>query len=223
MTNIKSSLVWGLVVDNSRLLLTIKLYIWGQRVASEEALQWCHNERDGVSNHQPHDCLLNRLFRHRSKKTSKLRVTGLCDGVHRWPDTGPMTRKMFPFDDGIMDNYFQPNWLSMFVILDSGAKVLVSQPLEILVSTWQVMMTSPWAPWNLVTSIVTITAYPCLGTGTVASVYEPRPRQPCTWQKDPSSTLVGGYWRGFHVVSNTMLCHYQTVRYYMTIYTTNNW
>ena len=44
------------------------------------SLQWRHNERDGVSNHQPHDCLLNRLFRHRSMKTSKLRVTGLCEG-----------------------------------------------------------------------------------------------------------------------------------------------
>ena len=43
-------------------------------------LQWRHNERDGVSNHQPHDCLLNHLFRHRSKKTSKLRVNGLCGG-----------------------------------------------------------------------------------------------------------------------------------------------
>ena len=32
---------------------------------------------DGVSNHQPHDCLLNRLFRHRSKT---LRVTGFCVG-----------------------------------------------------------------------------------------------------------------------------------------------
>ena len=41
-------------------------------------LQWRHNERDGVSNRQPIDCLLNRLFRHRSKKTSKLRVIGLC-------------------------------------------------------------------------------------------------------------------------------------------------
>ena len=40
------------------------------------SLQWRHNERVGVSNHQPHDCLLNRLFRPRSKKTSKLRVTG---------------------------------------------------------------------------------------------------------------------------------------------------
>ena len=40
--------------------------------------QWRHNWRDGVSNHQPHHCLLNRLFRHRSKKTSKSRLTGLC-------------------------------------------------------------------------------------------------------------------------------------------------
>ena len=44
------------------------------------ALQWRHNEPDGVSNHQPRDCLLKRLFRCRSKKKSKLRVTGLCAG-----------------------------------------------------------------------------------------------------------------------------------------------
>ena len=37
-------------------------------------LQWRHNGRDGVSNHQLHDCLLNRLFRRRSKKTPKLRA-----------------------------------------------------------------------------------------------------------------------------------------------------
>ena len=43
-------------------------------------LQWHHNGRDGVSNHQPHDCLFNRLFRRRSKKRSKLRVTCLCAG-----------------------------------------------------------------------------------------------------------------------------------------------
>ena len=43
-------------------------------------LQWRHNERDSVSNHQPYDCLLNRLFRQRSKNTSKLRVTGRCEG-----------------------------------------------------------------------------------------------------------------------------------------------
>ena len=37
-------------------------------------------DHDDVSYHQPHGCLLNRLFRPRSKKTSKLRVTGLCVG-----------------------------------------------------------------------------------------------------------------------------------------------
>ena len=47
---------------------------------SGRTLQWRHNVRDGVSNHQSHDCLFNRLFRRRSKKTSKLRVTGLCEG-----------------------------------------------------------------------------------------------------------------------------------------------
>ena len=45
------------------------------------ALQWRHNERQSVSNHQCFDCLLNRLFRRRSKETSKLRITGLCDGI----------------------------------------------------------------------------------------------------------------------------------------------
>ena len=70
------------------------------------SLQWPHHGRDSVSNNQPHDCLLNHFFRRRSKKTSKLRVTGPCAGnspgpansPHRWP----VTRKMFPFDDVIM-------------------------------------------------------------------------------------------------------------------------
>ena len=43
-------------------------------------LRWRHNGCHSVSNPQPHDCLLNRLFRRRSKNTSKLRVTGLCTG-----------------------------------------------------------------------------------------------------------------------------------------------
>ena len=46
----------------------------------ESILQWRHNERDDVWNHQSHDCLLNCLFRRRSRTTSKLRVTGLCAG-----------------------------------------------------------------------------------------------------------------------------------------------
>ena len=49
-------------------------------------LGWHYNGRDSVSNHQPHDCLLNRLSRRRSKKTSKLRITGLSAGNS--PGTG---------------------------------------------------------------------------------------------------------------------------------------
>ena len=40
------------------------------------SLQWRHNGRDRVSNHLHPYCLFNRLFRQRSKETSKLRVTG---------------------------------------------------------------------------------------------------------------------------------------------------
>ena len=54
-------------------------------------LEWRHNGLDSVSNHQPHD-LLNRLFRHRSKKTSKLCVTGLCEGNS--PGTGEFPAQM---------------------------------------------------------------------------------------------------------------------------------
>ena len=69
------------------------------RVNGIYSLLWRHNGPTGVSNHQPRDCLLNRAFMRRSKKTSKLRVTGLCEGnSHK----GPVTRKMFPFDDIIM-------------------------------------------------------------------------------------------------------------------------
>ena len=70
-------------------------------------LHWRHNDHDGVSNHQPHGCLLNRIFRPRSKKTSKLRVPGFCVGSSPGPVNSPhkgsVMRKMFPFDDVIMD------------------------------------------------------------------------------------------------------------------------
>ena len=55
-------------------------------------LLWHHNGHDGVSNHQPRDCLLNRLFIRRSKKTSKPRVTGLCAGNS--PITGEFPAQM---------------------------------------------------------------------------------------------------------------------------------
>ena len=63
-----------------------------QDMLSTHTLEWRHNGHNGVSNHQPHQCLLNRLLRRRSKKTSKLRVTDLCAGNS--PVTGEVPARM---------------------------------------------------------------------------------------------------------------------------------
>ena len=47
------------------------------------ALQWRHNERDGVSNYQPHDCSLNRLFKGQIKENIK--------APRHWPLWGDFT------------------------------------------------------------------------------------------------------------------------------------
>ena len=73
-------------------------------------LGWRHNGLDSVSNHQPQDCLLNRLFRRWSKKTSKLRVNSAVNSPRKWP----VTRKMFPFDDVIMTSPLQASYWASF-------------------------------------------------------------------------------------------------------------
>ena len=62
-------------------------------------LQWSYNRRDSVSNHQPHHCLLNRLFRRRSNKTWKLCVTGLCVGSS--PGTGEFPAQMASYSENV--------------------------------------------------------------------------------------------------------------------------
>ena len=64
-------------------------------------LQWRLNGCDGVSSHQPHDCLLKRLFRRRSKEN--------IHAPRHWPlwpvnspYNWPVTLQMFSFDDVIM-------------------------------------------------------------------------------------------------------------------------
>ena len=54
---------------------------------------------DGVLNYQPHHCLLNRLFRRRSTKTSKLRITGLCAGNS--PETGEFPARMASYAERV--------------------------------------------------------------------------------------------------------------------------
>ena len=67
-------------MELKNIVITLSYLNFNSVYIHRHSLQWRHNGRDSVSNHKPHDCLLNRLFRRRSKKTSKLRVTGLCAG-----------------------------------------------------------------------------------------------------------------------------------------------
>ena len=68
-------------------------------IRCSNTLRWRHNVRDSDSNHQPHGCLLNRLFRRRSRKTSKLRVTGLCVGNSPW--TGEFPAQMSSYVENV--------------------------------------------------------------------------------------------------------------------------
>ena len=70
-------------------------------------LQWRHNGHYGVSNHQPHDCLLNRLYSGADQRKHQSSASlAFARGIHRWPvnspHKGPVPRKMFPFDDVII-------------------------------------------------------------------------------------------------------------------------
>ena len=86
------------------------------------SLRWRHNDHDSVSIHQPRGCLLNRLFGCRSKKKSKLPVTGLCAGNS--PGTGEFSAQMASNAENVsiwwrhhVFNHCVPGWglLSQFL------------------------------------------------------------------------------------------------------------
>ena len=85
------------------------------------SLQCRHNGCDSVSNHQPYDCLLNRLFRRRSKENIKAPCHWpLCGEFtgNRWipPHKWPVTREGFPFDDF---NLWYPNLCKITVWINT--------------------------------------------------------------------------------------------------------
>ena len=81
---------------------------WTPQDSSHIALWWRHDGRDGVTNHQHHHCLLNRLFKAQIKEFKHQISASLVfvGGIHWWPvnspHKGPVTRKMFPLDDVII-------------------------------------------------------------------------------------------------------------------------
>ena len=69
-------------------------------------------------NHRRLDCLLNRLFSRKSKKTLKLRITALFDGKPSMTGGFLSQRasyaKMFPLDDVIMDTAWPMQGISLW-------------------------------------------------------------------------------------------------------------
>ena len=60
--------------------------------AAPATLQLRHNGRNCISNHQPHECFYSTVYSDWSKKTSKLRITGLC--AWNSPVTGEFPAQM---------------------------------------------------------------------------------------------------------------------------------
>ena len=77
-----------------------------RRGLNVSTLPWRHNEHDSVSSHQPRECLLIRLIGAGQRKHQSSASLAFVREIHRIPvnspHKGPVTRKMFPFDDVIM-------------------------------------------------------------------------------------------------------------------------
>ena len=95
-------------------------------------LQWRHNELDGVLNHRRLGCLLNRWFRRRSKKASKLRITGLCEG------NSPVTGE-FPAQRA-------SNAENVFIWWRHHECGQLSQRIS---PSWSRKLTAAWVTWKL--------------------------------------------------------------------------
>ena len=75
-----------------------------------EILQWRHNEQNCVSNQQRLDCFSSVYSGDAQRKHQSSVSLAFVKGIHRWSvnssHNGPVTRKMFPFDDTIMISHY---------------------------------------------------------------------------------------------------------------------
>ena len=112
-----------------------KYDINSNRRKTTKPLQWRRNGHNGVSYHQSHHCLLNRLFRRRLRKTPRLHVTGL--GVRNSPVTGEfsaqwsVTWKRFLFDNVIINRISRSNHRLRLPLLVYDSHLVALQYKEI--------------------------------------------------------------------------------------------
>ena len=90
---------------------------------SSNTLQWRHNKRNGISNHQRLNCLVTHCSGTDQRKHQSPTSLVFVRGIHRWwvasPNNGPVPRKRFPFDDVIMRTH-QRLWHSLATELTWG-------------------------------------------------------------------------------------------------------
>ena len=118
--------LWASICSIDYVVLTLRHWVhwqWvteccdkGSSKAAYIPLKWRHNEHDGVSNHQRHECLLNRFFQAQIKKKHQSSASlAFARRIHRGnvnsPHKGPVTRKMFPFNDVIMPQYHLAHYI----------------------------------------------------------------------------------------------------------------
>ena len=92
-SNVSDAELWFFFGLRSNKSLSKQSWVWWFETPSRSLWRHCN-------------CILNRLFRHRSKKTSSFASLAFVWGIHQWPVNSPhrwpVTRKMFPFDDVII-------------------------------------------------------------------------------------------------------------------------
>ena len=95
---------WSFCHTNTRHNPTRHDWVFG---VSLSTLQWRRNGHDGVSNHQPHDFYFSVYAGADQRKQQSSASLALVRRIHRWPVDSlhkvPVARKMFPFDDVIMN------------------------------------------------------------------------------------------------------------------------
>ena len=114
-----SVLTSTIISTHECILITIRLLkVFALFRKTKPSLQWRHNGRDGVSNHQPQIVYSSVYSGTDQRKHQSFASLAFVRGIHRWPVNSPhkrpVTRKMFPFDDGIMWydvlSYFVSQW-----------------------------------------------------------------------------------------------------------------
>ena len=163
---------------------------------------------DSVSNHQPPECLLSRLIRRRSKKTSKLRVTGLSAGNS--PETGEFPAQMASNAENVsiwwrhllhdMTRSQMTNRKTIFahrasVWLRSCDDVTISYTMPLMTSHWNYQLWRGHMTKNMTNSLNMDFIYGDFTTGRVSNLIPTNP----TWQSERG--LYNVYMQYIHIIN----------------------